>query len=337
MTTRTYTFHISGTHCPSCKIFIEDTLNEQIGIDHTNVDLKHETVSIDTTLEDTQHKLAAILTEKIRHNGYSLSVEKKVKEKKDNGVIWQALPIGLVFLSVFFLLQKTGILNFGIGGQVTPVTSFIIGLIASVSSCLAVVGGLVLSLSAKISQDTVSDKKNIFLFHLSRIVGFAILWWFLWALWHVFEINYFLTSLLGILAALVMILLGADLMGIFHHSKITLPVGIFEFFKKIEHKTLTPIFIGFGTFFLPCGFTQSMQIAALSSSSIISGGLIMTAFALGTFPVLALLSFGVEGFSRSKHAPLFFASAGVVVLGLGIFALLAWLAWFGIIPPIINL
>lgn len=115
MTTRTYTFHVSGTHCPSCKIFIEDTLNEQIGIDHTNVDLKHETVSIDTTLEDTQHKLAAILTEKIRHNGYSLSVEKKVKEKKDNGVIWQALPIGLVFLSVFFLLQKTGILNFGIG------------------------------------------------------------------------------------------------------------------------------------------------------------------------------------------------------------------------------
>lgn len=120
-----------------------------------------------------------------------------------------------------------------------------------------------------------------------------------------------------------MILLGADLTGIFKHSKITLPTGTFELFRKIEHKTLTPIFIGFGTFFLPCGFTQSMQIAALSSSSIISGGLIMTAFALGTFPVLALLSFGVEGFSRSKHAPLFFASAGVVVLGLGIFALLA--------------
>jgi len=78
-------------------------------------------------------------------------------------------------LGIFFILQKSGILNFGIGGQVTPVTSFIIGLVASVSSCLAVVGGLVLSLSAKASQDTISDRKNIILFHAARILGFGIL------------------------------------------------------------------------------------------------------------------------------------------------------------------
>ena len=57
-----------------------------------------------------------------------------------------------------------------------------------------------------------------------------------------------------------------------------------------------------------------MQIAALSSGSYITGGLIMLSFALGTFPVLALLSFGAEGFSKSTYAPLFFTSAGVVVL-----------------------
>jgi sulfite exporter TauE/SafE len=72
-----------------------------------------------------------------------------------------------------------------------------------------------------------------------------------------------------------MILLGADLVGIFRQSKITLPTGIFQIFKKIEHKTFTPIIIGIGTFFLPCGFTQSMQIAALSSNSFLTGGLIM--------------------------------------------------------------
>lgn len=68
-----------------------------------------------------------------------------------------------------------------------------------------------------------------------------------------------------------MILLGADLVGIFRHSKITLPVGIFQTLRRIEHKTFTPIIIGFATFFLPCGFTQSMQIAALSSGSFVSG------------------------------------------------------------------
>lgn len=70
------------------------------------------------------------------------------------------------------------------------------------------------------------------------------------------------------------------------------------------------------TFFLPCGFTQSMQIVALSSGSFVSGMFIMLAFALGTLPMLALLSFGSASTIVIKYAPLFFKSAGVVVIGL---------------------
>lgn len=332
---KTHTFHVTGTHCPSCKILIEDVLIEQDGITKASVNLKHKTVLIECENEWDAGDLVCTLSEKIETHGYKLSQEKMSDEQ--NSVIWQAIPIGLVFLLLFFLLQKSGILNFGIGGQVTPVTSFIIGLVASVSSCLAVVGGLVLSLSAKASQDTISDRKNIILFHTARILGFGILGWLLGALGQTMNISPLFTGILGLIAAIVMILLGADLVGIFRQSKVTLPGGIFQIFKKIEHKTFTPIVIWFGTFFLPCGFTQSMQIAALSSGSYITGSLIMLSFALGTFPVLALLSFGVEGFSKSRFAPLFFKSAGVVVLWLGIFALLAWLAGLGIIPPFINL
>lgn len=334
---KTYTFHVSGTHCASCKIFIEDTLNEQIGIDRAIVDLKRETVSIDTTLDESQHKLAEILTEKIQHNGYSLSVEKKAEEKKDNGVIWQALPIGLAFLALFFFVQKSGILNLGIGGQTTPVTSFIIGLIASVSSCLAIVGGLVLSLSAKVSQDNVSDTKTFVLFHTGRLVSFAVLGGVLGALGSAIGINFTLTSILGLLASIVMLLLGLNLVGVFAKNKIALPSGIFNFFKKIEHKTFTPLIIGFATFFLPCGFTQSMQVSALGSGSFMSGLLLMLAFALGTLPMLVLLSFGSASFAHGKYAPLFFKSAGVVVIGLGLFALLAGLAGLGIINPLFNI
>lgn len=330
-----YTYHILGMHCNACKILIEDVVEELIQWATTQVVLKEKIITIEMPEEVDEWVVFPLIAEKLSSHGYTLSLEKNIPEK-DN-VLWQAIPIGLIFLGVFFILQKSGILNFGIGGQVTSVTSFLIGLIASVSSCLAVVGGLVLSLSAKISQDSVSDRKNIVLFHTARIFGFGVLGWLLGALGNMIEINHFFTSLLGIFAALVMILLGADLIGILNHSKITLPTGIFQIFKKIENKTFTPIIIWFGTFFLPCGFTQSMQIAALSSGSFFTGGLIMLSFALGTFPVLALLSFGVEGFSKSTYAPLFFKSAGVVVLWLGTFALLAWLAWLGIIPPFINL
>jgi sulfite exporter TauE/SafE/copper chaperone CopZ len=333
----TYTFHVSGTHCASCKIFIEDTLNEQLGIEHTNVDLKNETVSFETTLNDSQHKLAEMLTEKIKHNGYFLSVEKKTEEKNNQGVIWQALPIGLGFLALFFLLQKSGILNLGIGGEISPVTSFIIGLIASVSSCLAIVGGLVLSLSAKISQDNVSDTKTFTLFHAGRLVSFAILGGVLGAIGSAIGINFTFTAILGILASLAMLLLGLNLIGIFEKNKIALPSGLFNFFRRIEHKTFTPLVLGFATFFLPCGFTQSMQVQALSSGSFMSGLIIMLAFALGTLPMLLLLSFGSASFAHGRHAPLFFKSAGIVVIGLGLFALLAGLAGLGIINPLFNI
>ena len=116
-----------------------------------------------------------------------------------------------------------------------------------------------------------------------------------------------------------------------------MPGGIFNFFRKIEHKTLTPLIVGFATFFLPCGFTQSMQVSALGSGSFMSGLLIMFAFALGTLPMLVLLSFGSASFAHGRHAPLFFKSAGVVVIGLGIFALLSGLAGLGIINPLFNI
>ena len=334
---RTYTFHVSGTHCASCKIFIEDALNEQIGISRANVDLKREIVSIDTVLDESQHKLAEILTEKIKHNGYSLSVEKQAREKKDNGVIWQALPIGLAFIALFFIVQKSGILNFGLGGTITPVTSFIIGLVASVSSCLAVVGGLVLSLSATVSQDKISDVKPMMLFHGGRLISFAVLGGVLGAIGSAIGISFTFTAILGIVASVVMIVLGLNLVGVFQKNVVTLPSGFFSFFRKVEHKTIAPFFVGVGTFFLPCGFTQAMQVAALSSGSFLSGLLLMTAFALGTLPMLALLSFGSASFAQSKHAPLFFKSAGVVVIGLGAFALLAGLAGLGIIDPLFNI
>ena len=334
---KTYTFHVDGTHCASCKILIEDILNEQEFVKNVRVDLKKETVDIETDSEQSPEELVQLLTSKVKSNGYTLSVEKIMQEKKGDSVIWKAIPIGLAFLVLFFILQKSGILNLGIGGKTTPVISFIIGLIASVSSCLAIVGGLVLSLSAKISQDNVSDTKTFLLFHAGRLVSFAILGGVLGLIGNAIGINFTFTAILGIIASIVMLMLGLNLVGVFAKNKIALHSGVFDFFRRIEHKTFTPLVIGFGTFFLPCGFTQSMQVVALSSGSFMSGLLIMFAFALGTLPMLVLLSFGSASFAHSKHASLFFKSAGIVVIGLGIFALVAGLAGLGMINPLFNI
>ncbi|MFZ2038816.1 MAG: sulfite exporter TauE/SafE family protein [Minisyncoccia bacterium] len=336
--TKKHTLHISGTHCASCKILIEDILLGLDSIDKVDVNIKNETIDIETESEKSLDELESIISEKIKSHGYSVSKEKKVGVKISDNTIWQAIPIGLIVLVLFFWLQKSGILNIGIGGGTTPLTALIIGIIASLSSCLAVVGGLVLSLSAKVAQDdNKSATKTFVLFHLGRIVGFALLGGILGLIGEAFGISFLFSAIIGLLASLIMILLGLNLLEIFKRNKLTLPNNFFNYFRKIEHATWAPIIIGLGTFFLPCGFTQSMQVSALSSGSFISGLLIMLAFSLGTLPVLALISFSSVSFSKSKYAPLFFKSAGVVVLGLGIFALLGGLAGLGIINPLFNI
>lgn len=334
-----YIYHVSGTHCDSCKILLEDVLGEQDFIQNARVNLKKELVEIETDSNKSQEEIVGILNEKVKPNGYVFSVEKIIEEKKNDGVIWKAIPIGLGFLILFFILQKSGILNLGIGGATTPTTSFLIGIVASLSSCLAIVGGLVLSLSAKVSQDEGSNsaKKPLVLFHAGRLVGFAILGGVLGLIGEAIGISFLFSAILGLIASSVMIILGFNLLGVFKKNKITLPSNIFGFFRKVEHATWAPVLIGLGTFFLPCGFTQSMQISALSSGSFMSGFLIMFSFALGTLPVLALLSFGSVSFAHSKYAPLFFKSAGVVVIGLGVFALLSGLAGVGLINPLFNI
>lgn len=337
MSMRIYTFYVSGMHCASCKIFIEDSLNERKDVQSVRVDLNKELVEIETNSDKTPEKLAEDLSRKILPHGYKLTVEKSEGKSTDNDVIWKALPIGLGVLALFFLLQKSGVLDLGIGGQITPITSFIVGLVASVSSCLAIVGGLVLSISAKISQNDSSDTRVLSFFHAGRIVSFAILGGFLGTIGSVVGINLTFTIILGILASLVMLFLGLNLVGIFAKNRIVLPSGIFNFFRRIRHKTLAPFILGFATFFLPCGFTQSMQVSALSSGSFVSGLLIMFSFALGTLPMLLLISFGSVSFAHSKYASLFFKSAGILVIGLGLFAFVAGLAGLGVINPIFNI
>lgn len=71
---------------------------------------------------------------------------------------------------------------------------------------------------------------------------------------------------------------------------LNLPNKFWHKILNIKNPAFAPI-IWVLTFFLPCWFTQAMQIYAASSSSFISGAMIMWIFALWTMPVLFLLGF----------------------------------------------
>jgi sulfite exporter TauE/SafE len=138
-----------------------------------------------------------------------------------------------------------------------------------------------------------------------------------------------------------MLILGINLLDVFPWAKRLQP-AMPKFIGKYAHGvsklnyTLTPLLIGVATFFLPCGFTQSMQLYALSTGSFLKGGLTMLAFALGTFPVLALVSFSSFSIKNSSKSGIFFKSAGLVVIMFALFNLINSLVVVGLIPPVFN-
>ena len=284
-------------------------------------------------------EIAEELSGVLKRHGYTLSVEKNahIVEWADFAY---ALPVSVVIILGFLLLQKAGLTSFITSSDVSYGAAFVIGLIASVSSCLAIVGGLVLSLSASSAKEGGTWRTQS-LFHVGRIGGFFILGGLVGLLGNSLHLGLTANVVLGGIVALVMLILGINLLDVFHFTKrlqFTLPVGLSRHVmngSKHDHY-LAPALVGIGTFFLPCGFTQSMQLYALSTGSFIQGALTMTVFALGTFPVLALLSFGSLNIAHKPWKGIFFKTAGIIVVALALLNFSNALATAGIINPLFN-
>lgn len=340
MILKTYKFHVTGMHCASCVLLIESELRDLPNVREVKADLKHFSVEVVGDFgEKTESEIAVELSKVLAPRGYSLSVEKVIHDKK-----WAdfkiAIPVALGFAVLFVALQKMGIVNLVGASEVSYGTAFVIGLIASLSSCMAVVGGLVLSMSATFAKEGDKIRPQI-LFHLGRIIAFFILGGVIGVIGSAFTLNTSATFILNLLIGLVMLVLGINLLDTFHFAKrlqLTTPKFISRHalgVAKMNH-TITPALVGIATFFLPCGFTQSMQIVALSTGSFISGALTMFSFALGTLPVLAILSFSSFSIKNSSKSGIFFKSAGLVVILFAIFNLINSLVVIGLIPPIFN-
>ncbi len=350
LNTQKYTFHIHGMHCNACVLMTESELGDLPNISQVKSSLKNHSLEIVGDFGNkTPEQIAEELTISLQSHGYTISVEKQIKEKS-----WSdfkiAIPIALGFAVLFVVLQKTGLVNLISGENVTYGTVFVIGIIASLSTCMAVVGGLLLSLSATFAKENnpppqrfgkASEIKPQLMFHSGRIVSFFILGGVIGALGSAFTLNTSATFVLSLVIGIVMLILGINLLDIFPGAK-KLQLSMPKFIAKHAHgvskfnHTLTPLLVGVATFFLPCGFTQSMQLHALSTGSFLTGGLTMLAFALGTFPVLALVSFSSFSIQNSSKAGIFFKTAGLVVIMFALFNLINSLVVIGAISPIFN-
>ena len=326
-------------HCKACTVLIEEMFNELPNVESAHVSLSGQQVTVAGEFTNTPEKIADELTKLVQSHGYSIAVEKSAHNAGWGDFVY-ALPVALVLIAGFILLQKAGLTSLITSSKVSYGTAFLIGLIASVSSCLAIVGGLVLSLSASSAKEGGTWRTPV-LFHVGRLGGFFILGGLVGVIGNSLHLGLMANVILSSIVALVMLILGINLLDVSHFTQrlqVTLPTRFSKHIvagSKKDHY-LAPLLIGVGTFFLPCGFTQSMQLYALSTGSFSQGALTMLVFALGTFPVLAFLSFGSLNIVHKPWKGIFFKTAGIIVIALAVLNLSSALATAGIINPLFN-
>lgn len=333
-------FQVSGMHCQSCERLIEAELRAVPGITSATALRARHTVAIAGDFSgQAPEVILRQLNPLLEKHNFTLSLEPARRT-----VPWSefvlAAPAAIALMAAFLFAQKLGVGKLVDSSQMGYGVAFFIGVVASLSSCMAIVGGLVLTLSAYYAQKGERVRPQL-LFHGGRLASFFVLGGVAGAAGSIFQFGPLGAMVLGLLVGGVMIVMGIGLLKVFPWAarwQAALPRSFGERIHALAGRRarMMPLALGAATFFLPCGFTQSMQLYTLTTGSFPAGALTMFSFALGTLPVLALLSFSTLGARGRGPSGVFFKTAGLLVVFFGMYDILNSLVGYGLIPPIFN-
>ncbi|MBI4427274.1 MAG: sulfite exporter TauE/SafE family protein [Candidatus Magasanikbacteria bacterium] len=323
------TIPIKGMHCRSCEILLEDKISGVLGVKRVKCNYKKNLALIGFEGEERVEEIIKI----IEAAGYLVGKSEKpvwISRRKED--YFNLFKAGLTVLILYLIIRQLGLsdVSFDAGDKTGPAVAFVVGLVAGVSTCMALIGGLVLGFAARHAElhpsATAKEKfKPHLYFNLGRIIGFAVLGGLIGFVGSAFKLSAGFLGWVTVLVGAVMIILGLKLIEIFpilHDKTITLPKFIYRFLgvkrEEKEYSHRGAMLEGALTFFLPCGFTQAMQLYAVSTGSVFQGALIMSLFAFGTSA--GLLGIGwLSSLFRGKRAKVFYAVAGLAVILLGLF------------------
>lgn len=330
--TKEFTYYVSGMHCASCEVLIEKKLLEIEEVKSVEASTSRGEVLVEYKEE---RPTLGKLNEIFRKEGYVFSdqeIKGKPKSKffpKSDFLVISGTSLLIIILFIFLnrlgLTSKIYVNNF----SSLPIF-FVFGLLAGISSCAALVGGLVLSMS-KQWLDLYSESKSFgkrlqphLMFNSGRIISYAFFGALLGGIGGRLQISPTFTSTLVMFVSIMMIFLALQMLGFraFRRFQPTTPKFITRFVANEANfkGRQMPFLMGAGTFFLPCGFTITAQSLALLSGDPLKGSLMMFLFALGTLPTLLAIGFSSVRFSQRPHQTIrFLKIAGVLVLFFALF------------------
>jgi len=325
------TVDISGMHCRSCELLTEEELSAIAGVKKVKTNFR--TGCAEIFYQERKPSNHAI-EQAIRKAGYTVGKEKRKWIISDISA-WVEMLFAICFVLILYFLAKTlGLFEISLGAseQFTSLPFVLLfGLVAGFSTCMAMVGGLVFAMSARFSeQHPKASTREKFLpnvyFNMGRVGGFAVLGGLLGRIGETFQFSSFVVGWMTLFIGGVMLLVGLQLVELFPRLsmwKLQLPKSIARILviqsqTKKEYSHTRVMMLGMLTFFLPCGFTQLVQLFVVTQGSVLGGAITMGVFALGTAPGLL----GIGGIATSVQGTFrnfFFKFAGVIVIALGIF------------------
>lgn len=318
------TFPIKGMHCASCELLVGEELEALPDVLKAQVSLKTKTATIYVKHMPPHQAVRRA----VQSAGYEIGYDENPLINP-NKRVYKDLAIGLVVVAVLALLYTTLGLSdaskVSTRGASVGLVGLLMGLTAGFSTCMALIGGLVLGISSKHAEKhpTATPMQKFrphLFFNLGRVASFVVLGGVIGALGAAFSLKGSVLGLLTLAVGVVMFMLGLQLTEVFPRLKgrLTLPssiakrIGIHDRAAR-EYSHKEAMTLGAVTFFLPCGFTQAMQLFAVSTGSAVSGAIIMGAFALGTAPGLLSIG-GLTAVVKGAFAQRFFRVVGVVVM-----------------------
>lgn len=315
--------HISGMSCQACEIKIEKAWQALPGVKKVSVDALSGNAKI--VFDGAAPPLDALNTA-IAVHGYRAEPRHASSPvpfvASDRPSFWQLLALFGVVLLLGSLLSRFGWLrpNVGFGASTSFLAVFLIGLLAASSSCIAVTGGLMLGTIAH----ERTKMKSVLLFVAGRIASYAIFGGIIGLIGKALTPSPTFVGAVTLVAALYMLVMGLDMLHLSPAWLRRLTPRIMP--KAIGHRVLAqegtrhafaPALLGAGTFFLPCGFTQALQLYALTTGSAFASASLLLAFALGTAPALVALGWASNSL-KGKAGRLFFRFSGALVVVLGL-------------------
>lgn len=295
---------IKWMHCISCETILERELKNLDWVSLLMVSYKKWIMQVEYKDESKYNDLVKIIE---KNNFEVIEKNKNIKKTKSlDNILWNIIAIMFVIIlfiasqlfDIYSIIPDTSSVNY--------FSAIIIWIIASISTCLAVTWWIIVGFSRYL------DKADWFKWHLKvqssfqiwRILGFFIFWWLLWYFGWFLNINFTINAIITFFVGFLLFYMWLNILWIVPSITkywIHMPKSFTEKIEALWKPRNAPLVWAL-TFFLPCWFTQTIQLLAIWTWSFWQWGFVMMLFALWTTPVLFALGLGSSYFKGKKFS-----------------------------------